>query len=55
MGVALGNKAEIDPEAWAIVDGKLYLNYDKATRDEWRQHQAANIARADENWAKMSQ
>jgi hypothetical protein len=50
MGVALGRKAEIDPEAWAIVDGKLYLNYDKATRDEWRRNQAANIAQADRNW-----
>jgi hypothetical protein len=31
------------PEAWAIVDGKLYLNSDKAGRDEWRQDPAADI------------
>jgi hypothetical protein len=50
MGVAMGRKAEVDPEAWAIVDGKLYLNYDKATLEEWRRNQAANIAQADRNW-----
>jgi YHS domain len=27
--VAHGYTAKIDPEAWKIVDGKLYLNYSK--------------------------
>ena len=28
-GVAKGAKAPIDPAAFTVVDGKLYLNYDK--------------------------
>jgi hypothetical protein len=52
LGMTTGNHGEVDPEVWAIVDGKLYLNYDKAARDEWRQNQAANIAQADRKWAE---
>src|SRR5512143_963461 len=29
MGVAMGKKLAIDPEAYRIVDGKLYLNVNK--------------------------
>jgi hypothetical protein len=47
-----GNRGETNPEVWTIVDGKLYLNYDRAAFEEWRQNQAANIAQADQNWAK---
>ena len=53
LGMTTGNRGEINPEVWAIVDGKLYLNYDKSEQDEWRQNQAANIAQADQNWAKL--
>jgi hypothetical protein len=51
LGMTTGSRGDVDPEAWAIVDGKLYLNGDKAAREEWRQNQAENIARADQNWA----
>ena len=30
-----GKTADIDPEAWKIVDGKLYLNYDKEIQSRW--------------------
>jgi hypothetical protein len=53
LGMATGNRGDINPEVWAIVDGKLYLTYDQESIDEWRQNQAANIAQADQNWAKM--
>ena len=39
-----------DPEAWKIVDGKLYLNYDKSVREVWEKEIPAAIARADRNW-----
>ena len=55
LGMTTGNRGETDPEVWAIVDGKLYLNYEKSGQDEWRQHQAANIAQADAQWAKLKQ
>jgi YHS domain-containing protein len=53
LGMTTGNRGEVNPEVWAIVDGKLYLNYEKSGQDEWRKNQAANIARADQNWAKL--
>ena len=34
MGTAFGEStANIDPEAWSIVDGKLYLQYSKGARE----------------------
>jgi YHS domain-containing protein len=53
LGVAKGMKAEVDPEAWTIVNGKLYLNYDQAFRDQWRADAATNIAKAEKNWKTM--
>jgi len=29
MGVALEKKLDVDPQAWRVVDGKLYLNVNK--------------------------
>jgi hypothetical protein len=45
-----GNRGQVDPEARTIVDGKLYLNYDKTARDGWRQDPVANIAAADDEY-----
>ena len=42
-----------DPEVWKIVDGKLYLNYDKNTQKEWESKQTAYIRQAGENWPKV--
>ena len=54
LGMTVGNRGEHQPEVWAIVDGKLYFNYDKAAREEWRQNPAANIAQADRDWAEAA-
>ena len=48
--VAEGYTAAIDPEAWKIVDGKLYLNYSVRVQKKWARDIAGNIARADANW-----
>jgi hypothetical protein len=42
--------APTDPEAWKVVDGKLYLNYDKTVRGLWEKELPEAIARADRNW-----
>jgi hypothetical protein len=55
MGVAYGKKVEVDPEAWTIVDGKLYLNYDKAAVPKWREEQTAMIKAADEKWPEVEE
>lgn len=48
--VSEGYTAPIDPEAWSIVDGKLYLNYDKKIQQRWNEDVPGNIAKADQNW-----
>ena len=58
-GVAYGqNTANIDPEAWRIIDGKLYLNYDKGAAAELEEI-PGQINKAQANWsnikAKLSQ
>jgi YHS domain-containing protein len=51
--VAQGSTAGIDPEAWTVHDGKLYLNYDKKIQAKWLADMASYIGKADANWPKM--
>jgi hypothetical protein len=55
MGIAYenGHKDTVDPEAFTIVDGKLYINHTKYWEVEWRKNAAANISRANKNWATV--
>ncbi|MDA1097512.1 MAG: YHS domain-containing (seleno)protein [Proteobacteria bacterium] len=48
--VAQNSTAKIDPTAWAIVDGKLYLNYSHDVQKTWSADRDAYIAAADKNW-----
>lgn len=48
--VSRGYTADIDPEAWRIVDGRLYLNYSRSVQQRWEQDVPGNIARAQANW-----
>lgn len=48
--VSRGYTADIDPEAWRIVDGKLYLNYSKRVQKMWEQDVRSNIAKGIANW-----
>jgi YHS domain-containing protein len=47
--------ADIDPEAFDIVDGKLYLNYSKFVQLRWKAFRDANIRKAEQNWPKLLQ
>ncbi len=51
--VSQGYTAKSDPDAWRIVDGKLYLNYSKDIQKRWAQDIPGNIAKADANWPKV--
>lgn len=51
--VAHGYTANIDPNAWKIVDGKLYLNYSKDVRKKWEADIPGFIKQANENWPKL--
>jgi hypothetical protein len=48
--VSNGYTASGDPNAWSVVDGRLYLNYSPAVRRTWEQDKAGNIARGTANW-----
>jgi hypothetical protein len=47
------SRASIDPEAWRVVDGKLYLNYSKGVQKKWEQDVPGNIIKADKNWPDL--
>ena len=51
--VSRGYTASIDPDAWSIVDGALYLNYSLGVRAQWSQDATGNIAKGDANWPKL--
>lgn len=48
--VSQGYTAKGDPEAWTVVDGRLYLNYSQSVRAQWSRNIAGNVAKADANW-----
>jgi len=50
FGMASGYKAPIEPDAWTVVDGKLYLNYNQSVRSRWSSDIPGFLRKADANW-----
>jgi enamine deaminase RidA (YjgF/YER057c/UK114 family) len=53
MGASDGDTAHkdtVDPEAWAIVDGKLYLTHNRYWMQVWRESANEHIRQADQDW-----
>jgi hypothetical protein len=48
--VSQGSTANIDPNAWRIVDGKLYLNLNMRIHAKWEKDIPGYIEKADKNW-----
>ena len=48
-----GRVAGIRPEAWSIVDGKLYLNFSLKIRSKWEADRDNMILQADGNWPEI--
>jgi len=51
--VAQGSTASTVPEAWKIVDGKLYLNYSTGVQRRWESQQSGYIEPAITNWPSV--
>ena len=52
-GLAYGDSTtNIDPEAWKIIDGKLYLNYDPGTAAELVEVEG-HLEKTRENWVDI--
>jgi enamine deaminase RidA (YjgF/YER057c/UK114 family) len=57
MGVsneAAAHKDTVDPEAWTIVDGKLYLVHNKYWLEQWREKANEYIKKADKDWQAVA-
>ncbi|MTI44232.1 YHS domain-containing protein [Roseibium hamelinense] len=50
FGLSKGFKVPVVPEAWKIVDGKLYLNNSLAVQKRFESNQSELINHADLNW-----
>ena len=46
-------KIDIEPTAWKVHQGKLYLNYTKRTQEIWLADMEDHIEAADENWPEV--
>ena len=42
-----------DPKQWSIIDGKLYLNYNREIQDKWLLGVNGFIEQGDKNWPEM--
>jgi YHS domain-containing protein len=53
--VALGSvTVNTDPEAFKIINGKLYLIYDKGSAEFFATHAAEAVPKADDNWPQVA-
>jgi len=53
--VSTGVTTNIDPEAWRIIDGKLYLFYDKGYAQFFEDEAVELIDKADARWPTVRQ
>ena len=50
FGTAMGRKFDGDPNAWKVVDNKLYLNLNKKVQERWLKDVPGFVRGADNNW-----
>jgi YHS domain-containing protein len=53
FGVTQDKKYDIDPNAWAVVDGKLYLNLNAGAQRVWNRDRVGNIETGNLNWLNI--
>jgi len=53
FGCSRGYKAKTEPDAWSIVNSKLYLNYNLQVRDTWSRNANEYIKKADTAWQSI--
>lgn len=54
-GVSRGYKVKVEPDAFTVRSGRLYLNYDKGVQKQWLRDAPGYIARADSIWPSITQ
>lgn len=51
--VSQGYTAGIDPQAFRIENGRLFLNYSPEVQKQWSSDIPGNVAKGDANWPKL--
>lgn len=49
-----GERYSTVPDAWAVVDGRLYLNYSHAIQERWERDIPGFIAEGDRRWPQVA-
>jgi YHS domain-containing protein len=52
-GMSENHKAPTEPQAFTIVDNKLYLNYNMEVLKMWRKDTKGRITKAEMNWKSL--
>lgn len=52
-GMADGHKAPTQTETWAVIDGKLFFNYNSKVKELWNKNQPAFIEKANSLWPEL--
>lgn len=53
-GVSRGYKVGVDPLAYKVVAGKLYVNYSKSVQRTWSRDISGYISKANRNWPGLN-
>lgn len=54
FGASENHKAPTDPNAWTVINNKLYLNYSNKVKEMWIKDTANRIKAADEYWTGLN-
>lgn len=52
-GVSENHTSPTDPQAFTIVDDKLYLNYNLKVKELWSKDREERIVKANQNWENL--
>jgi hypothetical protein len=55
FGTSRGYKVSTQPDQFAVVGGKLYLNYNAGVSMTWNKDRAFYIEKADSNWVALEE
>jgi YHS domain-containing protein len=53
-GVSGGYKAKTDPQAFTVVNNRLYLNYNLKVQEQWRADREALVQKAERLWPEVA-
>lgn len=51
---AQGSLAKTNPDAWRIIDGQLYLNFNSSIQRKWVKDIPGNVEKANSNWSELA-